>query len=69
MSWNEGTGNNAPCFGCPDREAGCHSVCEPYISYKAEREAIRKASYEEKSYRAYKSGRVWNTVKRSGLQK
>ena len=23
----------APCKGCEERRAGCHSVCEKYITY------------------------------------
>lgn len=29
----------APCYGCAYRQAGCHSVCERYISWKKELEA------------------------------
>lgn len=28
-----------PCYNCEERAAGCHSTCEKYISFKAEREA------------------------------
>lgn len=33
---------NAPCKGCQDRQVGCHSTCEKYLAYQAEREAIRE---------------------------
>lgn len=31
-----------PCKGCEDRVIGCHSVCERYITWKAERYEIKK---------------------------
>lgn len=31
-----------PCKGCEDRVIGCHSVCERYITWKAERDEIKK---------------------------
>ena len=31
-----------PCKGCEGRVIGCHSVCERYITWKAERDEIKK---------------------------
>lgn len=31
-----------PCKGCDEREIGCHSVCERYITWKAQRDEIKK---------------------------
>lgn len=31
-----------PCKGCEDRVIGCHSVCERYITWKAERDEMKK---------------------------
>ena len=31
----------APCKDCPDRHPLCHSECEKYLAYKAEREEQR----------------------------
>lgn len=31
-----------PCKGCEDRVIGCHSVCEKYITWKAERDELKK---------------------------
>lgn len=31
-----------PCKGCMDRVIGCHSVCERYITWKAERDELKK---------------------------
>ena len=28
----------APCKDCPNRFVGCHSVCNKYISYRAEKD-------------------------------
>lgn len=29
---------NVPCYGCDEREVGCHSECEKYKEYIAENE-------------------------------
>ena len=31
-----------PCKGCEDRVIGCHSVCDKYITWKAERDELKK---------------------------
>ncbi len=31
-----------PCKGCNDRVVGCHSVCDRYITWKAQRDEIKK---------------------------
>ena len=31
-----------PCKGCEDRAVGCHSVCDKYITWKAERDEIKR---------------------------
>lgn len=30
----------APCMGCKKRELNCHSKCQEYLEYKAERNRI-----------------------------
>lgn len=41
----------APCKDCPDRQVGCHSTCEKYITFAKEKrqqnETIKKAKHEE----------------------
>lgn len=32
----------APCKNCPEREIGCHSMCDRYIRYAKQREKIRE---------------------------
>lgn len=38
----------APCKGCPDRPdgGGCHSTCERFITWKANRDRIKQADFE-----------------------
>lgn len=31
-----------PCKGCEDRVIGCHSVCDRYITWKAQRDELKK---------------------------
>jgi hypothetical protein len=38
----------SPCYQCPDREVGCHSVCEKYKTYEKENMEYRQAVYNEK---------------------
>ena len=33
----------SPCFGCTERNAECHAVCEPYLEY----EEIHRRETEE----------------------
>lgn len=37
-----------PCKDCPDRYLGCHSKCDKYKAFRAEREAI----YEQRKNQA-----------------
>lgn len=37
-----------PCFKCPDRTAECHSVCEKWLAYEAERNAEYERVGKEK---------------------
>ena len=32
----------APCKNCPEREIGCHRMCDRYIRYAKQREKIRE---------------------------
>ena len=33
---------SAPCYGCADREAGCHGKCDRYKEYKELHDAVRQ---------------------------
>lgn len=37
---------NAPCYKCEDRTQDCHSICEKYISWKAERDKRKESERE-----------------------
>lgn len=46
-----------PCYGCEERNANCHSICEKYKAYKVEqqiekgiREQIEKVNREKGEY-------------------
>lgn len=34
------------CYKCPDRHMGCHSDCEQYAEWKAERQALAEREKE-----------------------
>lgn len=34
------------CYKCPDRHIGCHSDCEQYAEWKAERQALLEQEKE-----------------------
>ena len=38
---------NAPCMNCPDRTPGCHSRCERYKAFQAERQAVIAKKIEQ----------------------
>ena len=43
---------NVPCKDCPDREVGCHSTCEKYKAFRAEKDREieeRKIQYQSKT--------------------
>ena len=59
---------NGPCLNCADRKAGCHSVCEKYITYRKELDEFNAKVAEAKN-REYagiaratriKSGKYWS---------
>ena len=35
-----------PCFNCPDRHARCHTECEAYKGYRAEKDAEIERKYK-----------------------
>lgn len=39
---------NSPCKDCPDRQMGCHSNCEKYLSYDKYRQEIRAKRLQAK---------------------
>lgn len=46
-----------PCFengeDCPRRHVGCHSECEKYLAFRAERDAINAKKAKERPLRDY----------------
>ena len=58
---------SSPCKDCPDRNIGCHSVCEKYLSWskkhEEEKEVIRKAKAEELMYLSH-VGRMKEALRR-----
>ena len=36
------------CYGCEKRRMGCHSTCEDYQKFKAEREAINQEKVKKR---------------------
>lgn len=39
----------SPCKGCPDRSVSpnCHTACQRYLTYQAERQQIRAAHHAD----------------------
>lgn len=40
--------NNCPCHNCELRHVGCHSDCEVYKGWRAERDELNEKIYQEK---------------------
>jgi len=36
----------APCYGCGDRQSGCHGKCQKYIDYRHKQDKQNAAKYE-----------------------
>jgi hypothetical protein len=49
-----------PCFKCQDRAPGCHSTCEKYLKYKADREVevLRERRGRNLPYYEYKMDHI-----------
>lgn len=58
-----------PCFECPNREVGCHSVCEIYVDWNKQREEVRNRIYEEKSKRLEHVTYIRDTITRYSKRK
>lgn len=56
------------CYGCTDRHIGCHSECEKYKAYCAERAELKAKINKNKEYTHYNSTtyatRINNVIKR-----
>lgn len=40
-----------PCYGCEERQVGCHSKCEKYIAYRKALDAKNEMIRREKDAR------------------
>lgn len=45
------------CYGCKEREVGCHSTCERYLAEKEKLDAER----EQKHKRQEERNMIWDT--------
>ena len=34
--------STTPCYGCPDRQMGCHGSCPAYQAFRSERDEINR---------------------------
>lgn len=55
------------CYQCKDRVAGCHTNCERYARFAAERKKVRDAVKKEAEYRGYVRDKDARWIKRNGL--
>lgn len=60
--------NIAPCKDCPDRTTGdrvtdCHTTCEKYLAFRAEREKINQARKEDSQARTTSLEGMWRMKK------
>lgn len=50
------------CYKCPDREVGCHSTCDEYLSQKQANEELRRRERKDREaaeYRLNTNGTQW----------
>lgn len=54
-------GWRCPCYGCGEREAGCHGRCESYETYRVAQESAREKRHivqeYDMAYDLYRRGR------------
>lgn len=54
-----------PCMNCSRRVLGCHSTCEDFAAYQAEKEEIQKRITQEKNVdRTELEGKLYSLRKR-----
>lgn len=62
--------NKDCCKDCPEREVGCHAVCEKYLAFHEERtktlERIREARKKDDAYIDYFLKNYRKRLRRSG---
>lgn len=62
-----------PCFGCTDREPGCHGKCDRYkdwsAQHRAEKDARFKQRQEEATFNKYKVEVRMHAKKRARMRK
>lgn len=46
----------SPCYGCGDRQIGCHAECEKYRSFRCEADKYIKGKQHEKDSTQYSAG-------------
>ena len=65
--------NLNPCYGCEERQAGCHGDCESYKEWKAahdqQKKEQQKKRIEEYAFSSYKVGVRAHAKKRARMQK
>lgn len=49
----------APCLNCEDRNPGCHSRCEKYISYKEDQIEYNKLKTKERFLNSVTKGNIY----------
>ena len=54
------------CKDCTSRYVGCHSKCEDYANFKAEREKAKARRYAVSDYWAYKKEQIYETKRKYG---
>ena len=59
-------GPDAPCKDCKGSYIGCHSKCEDYITYKADREADKQA---RRNAQAISEVRYWASARKQSIRR
>jgi len=56
----------APCYGCGEREEGCHTECGRYSKFREKCEKLREARKAETDATMTKLDRINRTTKKGG---
>ena len=56
---------DAPCLDCKDRRLGCHSECDKYMTFKAERIELCNGIKAQEAHAKLAEAELINSVYRS----
>lgn len=54
-----------PCKDCQDRRVGCHAVCEPYLTWAAQKRAVHQIEVKKRQMDVHINEMAVHRIKRA----